>query len=637
MITPQFRLDQTESHLIVEISVAHLRVSAATVEVVITDGSSVLHFCSPPYLLVLNLSPYQFADDAEEECAEYRPESASSTLILRLEKRTQGEHWENLHVVGRFLPPSRRKEPGTARWLQEVVPESPEHYLSADDNEENRIDPAGTTYDDVQYVESQCSTAIPSALQPSRDDGAGGYGFAHMFHDVLHQDWSRDDMAKEMLEGFTHYWKDNNNRRITGNNTDDPDAMPSRMDLRAKREQIEDERFSPERYLQDLDVEDDYVYQCAMNHEPQWRAVASCGDSDDPFNAEERRQLASIPYPLLPDAVVVEGRDDVAAAANRLRQRRTHQLLVGLVDLLFAYAYDHLTTSGEPTVESAWTVATLSCSLSWLDDPWTDGDADEETIDSDDDSNNNEKASMSELKQAIRSSLRRTVVYPYLRNVEFGVFCVAQVAEILESGHVCVIRCLLQMRAILHRSDLYYLSNKLYLDPYLAWLQMPRTTREFRELSNRLSQQLRTCLSTCCWKAEVGLDLIKLESMPLSLPSSDGEDDTSTVSSEMSSGSDATGDSSKQSNNGNMSGASVNQLTVKNSTAMVDDCAVSSSKDDLDSSSALLEREVLGTMEALSLSSDARLTGESSQEGKYGLLLQPSLLRPKGPLIQELD
>lgn len=41
--------------------------------------------------------------------------------------------------------------------------------------------------------------------------------------------------------------------------------------------------------------------------------------------------------------------------------------LLGLADILFAYAYDHRTTQGEPTVESGWTITVLSPLLSWLD------------------------------------------------------------------------------------------------------------------------------------------------------------------------------------------------------------------------------------------------------------------------------
>lgn len=40
--------------------------------------------------------------------------------------------------------------------------------------------------------------------------------------------------------------------------------------------------------------------------------------------------------------------------------------LLSLVDILYAYAYNHRTTLGESTVESAWTINKLSSTLSWL-------------------------------------------------------------------------------------------------------------------------------------------------------------------------------------------------------------------------------------------------------------------------------
>lgn len=44
------------------------------------------------------------------------------------------------------------------------------------------------------------------------------------------------------------------------------------------------------------------------------------------------------------------------------------RLLHGLATVLFAYAYDHRVTGGEGSVESSWSVRTLSPLLSWLDD-----------------------------------------------------------------------------------------------------------------------------------------------------------------------------------------------------------------------------------------------------------------------------
>ena len=41
-------------------------------------------------------------------------------------------------------------------------------------------------------------------------------------------------------------------------------------------------------------------------------------------------------------------------------------LLMGLVDILYAYCYDARATGGETSVESGWTISTLSSTLSWL-------------------------------------------------------------------------------------------------------------------------------------------------------------------------------------------------------------------------------------------------------------------------------
>jgi protein SHQ1 len=42
-------------------------------------------------------------------------------------------------------------------------------------------------------------------------------------------------------------------------------------------------------------------------------------------------------------------------------------LLLALVDLMFAYCYNHRTTTGDHTVESAWTIAKLSPTIQWFD------------------------------------------------------------------------------------------------------------------------------------------------------------------------------------------------------------------------------------------------------------------------------
>lgn len=40
---------------------------------------------------------------------------------------------------------------------------------------------------------------------------------------------------------------------------------------------------------------------------------------------------------------------------------------LGLADILYAWCYNHRITLGENSVESAWNIAKLSSTLSWLD------------------------------------------------------------------------------------------------------------------------------------------------------------------------------------------------------------------------------------------------------------------------------
>ena len=69
-ITPRFHLTQTETHVILDIQVPHVRVNAQSVEVLIENNS--VHFSSPPYLLVLGF-PFPFRESNNEGTAKYDP------------------------------------------------------------------------------------------------------------------------------------------------------------------------------------------------------------------------------------------------------------------------------------------------------------------------------------------------------------------------------------------------------------------------------------------------------------------------------------------------------------------------------------------------------------------------------------
>ena len=170
----------------------------------------------------------------------------------------------------------------------------------------------------------------------------------------------------------------------------------------------EEGRWDPYRYASDASEEveaEDPIYQEAVGMTPWWRsessracaasasagaatAIASpaplsapdtsgssCSDSGGwqwtEQEGEEMRQLPNKEF--LVDGELIGGAKHTAVAAlapdlllpNRPEAQR---ILTCLVPILAAYAYDHRTTGGDVSCESAWTIATLAPPLGWLDD-----------------------------------------------------------------------------------------------------------------------------------------------------------------------------------------------------------------------------------------------------------------------------
>lgn len=418
-ITPHFDISQTEDHVQVDIHVPHVRVSPESLHVVLTDEQKCLHFASPPYLLILTFQ-HAFRENAEDACAKYDPLREHGRVVLTLAKDIPGVHWDDLDMVGALMKPRSN--------LNQFIDEA----ASSDNNQKSTW--IKEVLQETSEGEIDQDAAAMDATGDSNDGNdtnpANGYGFARMFQGIF-SDLARDGLAREMLEipmGSLNKSSTSDNplyvlQEISETSTTTP---------RQRRHEMEQSKFVEERYAQDLFCQDDYLYQSAMAMRPHWSDANS-----SKFTPEESAQLASIPYPLLPE--------------SSFGQEQQAILWMGVLDLLFAYCYDHLLTDGDPTVESAWTVSKLSCSLSWLesfaDAEWS-------------------------VEDVVCQSIRRSLVYPYLRNLEFAVHCWKQVSNsILTSGRRCIVRCLLQVRSVLDQSELYYLGNKLYIDPYLAWLQ----------------------------------------------------------------------------------------------------------------------------------------------------------------------
>jgi len=420
---------------------------------------------------------------------------------------------------------------------------------------------------------------------------------------------------------------------------------------RATRRDVEQGKFHEERYLQDLDIHDDYIYQCALTMKPHWIIIeqnegglsllehsteqvqslskqlatmsvssevessvmkTNCSDKQPfVFTTEERLLLAEIPYPLLQQEY-------------SFVQQRAVQL--GLLDLLFSYVYDHLTTSGEATVESAWTVSILSASLSWLDDWQKDDDVETEA---------GEEEKYDEIVDVVTSSIRRSLIYPYIRNFDFSLTCWQHVSRILRQGTRCVIRSLLQIRCILDHSDLYYLGNKLFVDPYLAWLQQQNHDENHLLLVALAAEVDQVLQERDRMKVNLDLNLNKLEESAVvsSDEESVHEQDDSTENSGLISGSNDDSNEDEKTDDDNVSSSG-----FESSSSSEED---NSDKDEIGNTQTLqplqkLEDGVLPYSSSALMDSNLTSTTKESILQISTIDASPALRRSKGPLIEEL-
>ena len=105
-------------------------------------------------------------------------------------------------------------------------------------------------------------------------------------------------------------------------------------------------------------------------------------------------------------------------------------MLKGLLDILFAYCYDVRFTCGDPGVESAWTVKTLSPTLSWFE-VWGDGD---------------------DIRDVLLACARRSLVYPYVRSVDFARLLAGDVWRLFDSK-ANLLRAVMDVRRAMHKSQ----------------------------------------------------------------------------------------------------------------------------------------------------------------------------------------
>ncbi|KAK1944887.1 Protein SHQ1 [Phytophthora citrophthora] len=479
--TPKFHVTQDAAWVFVHVHVPFVRVSEMEFYV---DGVDFTFYCKP-YLLKLHF-PHAVVDD-ELAKAVYDPNKDNGTIVVHLPKKEPGQDFPDLDMLTKLLQPQRppvdmkndnkRKTP-----LIEVL-ESSTEPIGTFQEENDRLN----ALIDGNPMSSECN--VPPA-QVQTDSSLLGLETPATMENVgsIKLDGGREGTAKSIgvrvtelapTYGFNNAYSDFF-RVWHGEVTEilslpDPEHIQPEQ-RRILREAAEEQMFDVERYLMDFANQgDDMYYDLAMAYEPFWRKYPVLSatqiapevkkeatplivevESDINRVGEKINHLSlegiAQPTPAPPSVAFTDAEQELLLRLPRkeflIPEGSSEEKLVigGLVDILIGFAYEQLTTQGDSGVESTWTVSIVSPTLSWLD-------------------------SNADLRAVVRSTVRRMITFPFLRQYDLALQCVREANEILKRGKRVLLRALLTLYRIVEKSETQYLLNSLYIQDYCVWIQ----------------------------------------------------------------------------------------------------------------------------------------------------------------------
>ncbi|RKP06041.1 SHQ1 protein-domain-containing protein [Thamnocephalis sphaerospora] len=351
-----------------------------------------------PYFLRLHLPGHVVED--ERATASY--DVAAGEITAKLPKETPGEHFADLDLLTKLL--ARKGEHangnGSSATLSPIAP-------TADIVADNLL----TGEPDV----SASSLTAPSTAH---------YGFNDQYQGF-----------------FTHYIETENEV----NDINDPEhSTPATR--RADRIRNEDVKFDEDYYIADFMQEEDV--QHLMRYRTVWwdelRRQQKEARSVSPmtFTEEDQRLMRELPN-----------------KEYLLSSEKT--IFLGLVDLMFAFCYDHRVTEGESTVESPWTICKLSSTLSSLE------------------------VCVCVCVCVLVACIRRSLAYPLYRHWGLAQKIMLDVYVLFRLGKRALLRALLAMKQMLDHHDVYYIYSKLYINDYCVWIQQA-SDKVIRSLAHEL-------------------------------------------------------------------------------------------------------------------------------------------------------
>ncbi|RKO97298.1 hypothetical protein CXG81DRAFT_14858 [Caulochytrium protostelioides] len=436
MITPSFTLDQDAETVTLRARCPYVKASEIAIHV---EGAH-LRIHIQPYFLSLSL-PAPLVEDGREK-GEY--DISSGILTVCLPKATPGQHFPDLDLTNTLL----------------FGPKAPGQGLASrrDDSQMAEAESKAETDAEGEAAEEPELEIDWNALQsmPAPFDPADAHGHGYGFMDTHAGFGSQIELLA--VEVLTPH--------LDMGTTDVAARDQARLDF-------ENLSFSSDYYAQDF--HEDEEIQRLIAYKPSVREALKRQQ------ALQQRQSEPVQAITLTEAEQALLRKLPCKEILHPDTTWTRRLLLGLVDMVFAMSYDQRVTEEEATVESTWTVAKLSATLSSF-------------------------VVFDTLDDTLRACFRRAVTFPLYRHWRLVEAVLRDVVLHFKLGRRQLLRDLLAVQRLFDNDERTYVLNRLYIHDYVLWLQQCVTDAQIAALASALNHYVPN-------KAAVGFRLDEIETM----------------------------------------------------------------------------------------------------------------------------
>ncbi|KAK9760218.1 hypothetical protein K7432_016007 [Basidiobolus ranarum] len=458
MITPVFSVSQDSDFVEIIIHAPHIK----TQEVDFHVSGREFRFYVHPYFLRLNF-PGMLVED-ERSTAAY--DIGSGDITVKIPKETPGEDFPDLDLLTKLIASNKpdATEEVKKKGLIEVMEDRPDDIQPNDE---------GPDFD----------WSIPQELAQPVSVTKFPYGFNRAYSEFFAHVHETANEINDLLE---------------------PENCSFEI-RRRERIENEDDKFDEDYYIGDKVNEDDIKY--LLKYKSTWfselKKVQKKKENQQTIADELDRM--SITEPL---QFSEKEQGQMRNLPNREYLLENEKAVyLGIIDILFAYSYNHRVNEGDSNVESCWMIGKLSSTLSCLEEFTT-------------------------IREVLVANVRRSLAYPLYRNWKLSEKVIQDIYVILKLGKRAILKIMLELKDLFDHHDIYYIYSKLYLDDYCIWIQSA-SDKVLRSLAHELhhfvleKKEIGWCLEELEEIAAVAADEGMVEMQVESLPTQhDVEDPT---------------------------------------------------------------------------------------------------------------